>query len=302
MKEQFIEWNPRNSSRVLINTANEIIDDYVASGYSLTLRQLYYQFVSKGLIPNTERSYKNLGNVITRGREAGLISWSVIEDRTREAKSWLVNETDDEVLHNIQYHVQHNMWKYQNYYVEVWVEKEALSQVIRKPCNALNVPYLACKGYLSASAAYRAGKRFESAQNAGKQGVLIHLGDHDPSGIDMTRDNDDRIDLFGRHSGVDVRRIALNMDQIEQYKPPENPAKMTDSRASDYVRKYGRSSWELDALEPRVIDTLIRDEIGQYIDDEEWGLSILHEREARRNLVKLENNWQDVKDFLDTLD
>ncbi len=299
MKELFIPWNPRRKSWELINIANDIIDDYTADGYSLTLRQLYYQFVSRGIIKNTERSYKNLGNTITRGREAGLISWEAIEDRTRQVQAWLVNLTDDEVVNNLQYHVQHDMWAEQDTYIEVWVEKEALSQVIRKPCMAMNVRYLACKGYLSSSAAYEAGNRFKYARERGKQPVLIHLGDHDPSGIDMTRDNDDRLELFGRSCGAEVKRIALNMDQVKKYKPPENPAKMTDSRAGEYVKKYGSSSWELDALEPRVIDRLIRNTIDKYRDPDVWEENRNLEKFARENLVKLEDNWEAVKEFLE---
>lgn len=78
--------------------------------------------------------------------------------------------------------------------------------------------------------------------------VILHLGDHDPSGIDMTRDISDRLELFG--ADVEVKRIALNWDQIDEFTPPPNPAKLSDSRAGAYIAEYGDESWELDALEP----------------------------------------------------
>ena len=112
------------------------------------------------------------------------------------------------------------------------------------------MPYMACKGNLSASEAWRAGQRFERAAEAGKDLVLFHLGDQDPSGVDMTRDNGDRVELYSSGQFVDVRRLALNMDQVEEYSPPPNPVKLTDSRAEGYVAQFGTSSWELDALEP----------------------------------------------------
>jgi len=93
---------------------------------------------------------------------------------------------------------------------------------------------------------------------AGKQIYIIHLGDHDPSGLDMSRDIRERIDMFmSRHPGkalnFELNRIALNMDQVRQYSPPPNPAKITDSRASKYIKEFGNESWELDALEPSLI-------------------------------------------------
>lgn len=108
----------------------------------------------------------------------------------------------------------------------------------------------------------------------GKDCVIIHLGDHDPSGIDMSRDIEDRLQMFGNQDGgltfenhfLGLRRIALNMDQIETFNPPPNPAKLTDSRCKSYMDKYGDESWELDALEPKVLNDLIQGTICEYAD------------------------------------
>jgi hypothetical protein len=228
----------RRTGLALIDRANDIIATYRSQGYTLTLRQLYYQFVSRDLIPNTERSYKNLGSAISDGRDAGLIDWEAIEDRGRGVKAWLIDEDEKSVLDMIEYRFAMDFWQRQNCYVEVWVEKDALSSVIERACRKRSVPYMACKGYLSASEAWRAGQRFEDAADMGAERlVMIHLGDHDPSGIDMTRDNADRLQLYSRGADIEVRRIALNMDQVRRYNPPENPAKVTDTRAADYIRK-----------------------------------------------------------------
>lgn len=282
----------------LIETANGIIGEYSAGGYTLTLRQLYYQFVARGLIENSERSYKNLGNAIADGRMAGMIDWLAIEDRGRGVHPWLIEEDEREVLNGLEHGFALDYWKRQNAYVEVWVEKEALVSVIERPCGNLRVPYMACKGYLSASEAWRAGRRFMRAEREGRRLVLIHLGDHDPSGIDMTRDNGERVELFSRESGVEVRRIALNMDQVDKYSPPPNPAKLSDSRAEDYVARFGYTSWELDALEPRVLDRLISDEIKTLIDQDVWDTTREEEEERRTILAQLHDRFDDVTDFL----
>lgn len=290
---------PINERRLkLIDTANTIIGEYNRDGYTLTLRQLYYQFVARGLIENTERSYKNLGNAITDGRLVGLIDWYAIEDRGRGVNPWLIEEDEREVLNGIEGGLALNYWERQETYVEVWVEKEALSAVIARPCEKWRVPYMACKGYLSASEAWRAGRRFRIARQKGYKCVLIHLGDHDPSGLDMTRDNDDRVDLFSNGGAVDVRRIALNMDQVQQYRPPENPAKVTDSRAAEYIARYGDKSWELDALNPRILDTLITAEIATLVDQEKWDETEQEETQRREILAAFHDRFEEITDFL----
>lgn len=298
-KIEYRECNFRGERLALIDQANSIIATYRSQGYTLTLRQLYYQFVSRDLIPNTERSYKNLGSAISDGRDAGMIDWDSIEDRGRGLSAWLIEEDEKSVLDNIEYRFALDFWQRQNCYVEVWVEKDALSSVIERACRKRSVPYMACKGYLSASEAWRAGQRFERAAEWGAERlVMIHLGDHDPSGIDMTRDNGDRLQLYSRGADIDVRRIALNMDQVDQYKPPENPAKVTDSRAADYIRKYGRHSWELDALEPSVLEALIEDEVYTLIDDDLWDETEAEQYERRQILKSMHDRFDDIKTFL----
>lgn len=298
---QYEEWNPRPQSLLIVEQANDIIREYEEDGLTLTLRQLYYQFVSKDLIPNTERSYKNLGTLITKARLSGMISWEAIEDRNRKHHDYWVEENDAKLIEDLSDYIRYDLWERQDTYLEVWVEKEALGAVVARTCDRFRVPHMACKGYLSASEAWRAGRRIKHQMDAHKDCVIIHLGDHDPSGIDMTRDNQDRIDLFAEETGAYVRRIALNMDQVEEYDPPPNPAKEKDSRAKDYIRKFGDTSWELDALEPKVLDTMITNAIKDYIDTSRWNETLDSEQSAKHHLELLGDNWEAVKDFLTEL-
>ncbi|WP_134169448.1 hypothetical protein [Breznakia blatticola] len=128
--------------------------------------------------------------------------------------------------------------------------------------------------------------------------TIIHLGDHDPSGIDMTRDIQERLNLF--EADVNVKRVALTKRQITKYGPPPNPAKLTDSRVDKYIDKYGTSSWELDALEPQVIEDIIKQEVNKLVDK-----SLLKEVEMKENndkeiLLKIENNYDQVKHFIES--
>lgn len=299
---QYKRFNFRESTLDIIEQTNDFIDEFSAEGYTPTVRQVYYQFISHDLLPNTEASYNKLQNIITKGRMAGLISWTSIEDRNRTCNTYSYNECEKEAVRGIEYHINVDFWERQDVYIEAWIEKDALINIIQRPCREYDVPYMACKGYLSASEAWRAGRRFERKKDEGKHCILLHLGDHDPSGIDMTRDNAERLELFSQFSGVEVERLALNMDQIEQYKPPPNPAKLTDKRAAGYIRDHGNKSWELDALKPKVIASLVEKNIRSYIDFERWDECIELENEKRELLEKVHGHWdEDVKEYLQSL-
>ena len=141
--------------------------------------------------------------------------------------------------------------------MEVWCEKDALSSVLEPICDRFHIRFLANRGYSSSTAVYDAAKRLGYAHAEGRRPVVIYLGDHDPSGIDMSRDVHDRLETMTGGPWVEVHRLALNYDQVEQYQPPPNPAKLTDSRAPSYIGWFGDESWELDALEPTVLDALV---------------------------------------------
>lgn len=295
MRETFITKNVGSAKLQLIDVANAIIEEYEAQGFTLTLRQLYYQFVSRDLIPNTDKSYKRLGIAINDGRLLGMIDWDAIEDRTRNVKKNGHWENPASIVRSCIEAFALDKWASQPNYVEVWIEKEALVGVIKDICEELDVPYFACRGYNSQSEQWRAGKRFEDARSEGRHPIMLHLGDHDPSGIDMTRDNHDRLSQLS-WGDVEVRRLALNMDQISQYDPPPNPAKMSDARANDYVERYGYSSWELDALEPAVIVDLIREAVEDVRDDDLWFKGLEMEAKGRRKLHEIEIQLGDEDD------
>jgi hypothetical protein len=279
------------STLAVIDQANSIIDEYQTDGLKLTLRQLYYQFVSRALIANKQSEYKRLGSIISDARLAGLVDWEAIEDRTRNLKRNSHWNDPGDIMQSVVSSFKLDHWENQQYRVEVWIEKEALVGVIATICDKLDVPYFACKGYVSASEMWNASQRFQYVYGDQKP-IVIHLGDHDPSGIDMTRDIDDRQNIFD--GGAVMNRIALNFDQVEKYNPPPNPAKLSDSRASGYIAKYGAYSWELDALEPRTMRDLISDTIAQYRDSEIYQQRLDLENEYKRVLHKVEENWKEL--------
>jgi hypothetical protein len=294
-KVAYIDKRFSKKSLAIIEKANEIIAEYAADGLQLTLRQLYYQFVSKALIENTQKSYNRLGSIINDARMAGYIDWMAIEDRTRNVQRNYHNTDPGQAVEDALHHFMLDHWADQPYRVEVWIEKEALIGVIAGICENLDVPYFACKGYVSQSEMWMAAQRFNHFRKGGQKVVVIHLGDHDPSGIDMTRDIEDRQTLFGiRGKDTIIERIALNMDQIEQYNPPPNPAKITDSRAEGYIDKYGEWSYELDALDPKTLRTLISDTVRKYRDEDIYNATIEKENEYKAILERVVDGWDEI--------
>lgn len=177
----------QQKSLELINLVNQVVEEYQAQGYELTLRQAYYQLVARGYIPNNERSYKNIGSLINDGRLAGLIDWYSITDRTRNLRSNGHWDNPADVIGSARYSYMLDKWQGQPNYVEVWVEKDALVDIVGQACRPLDTPYFSCRGYTSQSEMWSAAQRF-IRQDDRENRFIIHLGDHDPSGIDMTRD------------------------------------------------------------------------------------------------------------------
>lgn len=252
--------------------------------------------MSRNIIENTERSYKRLGSIVNDARLAGEIDWDAIEDRGRNLRVLSHWSNPAEIIRSARQSFRLDKWDGQPYRPEVWVEKAALEGVVAGACNRLDVPYFACRGYNSQSEEWAAGQRLRQYLANDQTPIIFYLGDHDPSGIDMTRDHKERLALF--MGGVEVDRLALNMDQIEQYNPPPNPAKEVDSRFAQYVKLYGHESWELDALEPQVIADLIELAIERIRDDDIYQQLLDREAEQVKLLRSAENRWGDVVQYL----
>jgi hypothetical protein len=284
VKEQFVEHRFSKDRLSMLSQVNMILLEYEIQGFRLSLRQLYYQLVARGIVENSQRSYKNIGNLVSVGRQAGKIDWRMIEDRNRDTMTVPHWENPGEIIRTAAREFAIDKWEGQEYHIEVMVEKDALSGVLEPVCRDLDIGITAAKGYCSSSTMYEIGKRlFRKSKNEYKQICVIYLGDHDPSGIDMTRDIEERLQMYSRlGSGeIEVVRLALNWGQVQDWKPPENPAKQTDSRFKRYVRQFGTSSWELDAVEPKRLARLIQEEVEQRIDHGVW-----HDRAAMEDSMK----------------
>lgn len=296
----------------LINLCIDIIEEYEDDGLDLTLRQLYYQLVARDVIPNTQRSYNRLGDIVNNARMAGLIDWASIEDRTRFIRRGMYDTDPQRSLTYAADSYVLDHWRLMDTRVEVWIEKDALIGVIQPICRTMHLPHFSCRGYVSQSEMWTAAQRIierhdgaEHHRGASQKTVILHLGDHDPSGIDMSRDIRDRLTLFCTDpddgellAEFEVHRIALNMAQIREHNPPPNPAKITDSRATVYIERFGPSSWELDAMEPRTMQALIRSEVSRHVDRRLWDAVSAQQVHERAVLAEIAHRLPEVQEHL----
>lgn len=295
-------------AQVLVRKCQQIVSSFQAQGFKMTLRQLYYQLVKDNLIRNEEKQYKRLSGLLSDARLMGRVDWEAIEDRIRVPRIPQDFKDLGDLVDTALGAYRLDRWAGQENYVELWVEKDALAGILAPIAREYHVPMMVNRGYSSQTAMYDAGQRFLSACYQGKlpyktlleigeargnkydeevtkelssiraldrallpevpkrRPILLYLGDHDPSGEDMVRDIGARLGMFGIE--VDVRKVALTTEQVEEYDPPPNPAKMADPRASEYVDKHGPTSWEVDALPPDVLDRIIREALDEVVDAE----------------------------------
>jgi hypothetical protein len=312
-KISFVEHRFSEDSLRLLDITDKIMVEYARQGYTLTLRQLYYQMIARDLFPdawtdpqtktkNNIRNYKRFGDLVNNGRLSGELDWDFIEDRARETVFPAYWDSGADIVKACAQQFRFDKWAPQPYHIEVMAEKDAVSGILTPVCRRLQVRFTANRGYASSSLFYEISKRLTQAIQDDKQVMILYLGDHDPSGIDMTRDIIDRMGLFTEQAEIEVKRLALNRDQVDLWKPPENPAKESDSRFDSYRRSFGDKSWELDAVEPRELANLIESEVFAVRDVDLWDEQVQKEEEVKKKLYLFAEDFEDDSDSNDEED
>jgi hypothetical protein len=166
----------------MIDQANEIVDEYALQGFTLTLRQLFYQFLARGLIPNSVEQYKRLGRAIADARRTGLVDWEHIEDRTRDVETFQFWDSPADILRGAAQSYREDLWLGQDWRPEVWIEKSALIGVVEPACVRWRTPHMAARGYPSHSELYAAGKRLQEHMGQGYTPIIFYLGDQTLAG------------------------------------------------------------------------------------------------------------------------
>lgn len=228
-------------------------------------------------------------------RMCGLIDWEAIEDRTRNLRNLTTWENPVLAMDYVTNVYRLDPWETQPYRPEIWIEKSALESIVVQIAYAYQVPLLSCRGYSSLSEEWQAAQRMRGWLQNGQEPIILYLGDHDPSGMDMSRDHNDRLETF--MGGVEIRRLALNYDQVTTYNPPPNPVKVTDSRFYKYQEEHGNYCWELDALSPEVLAEIVERAVVELIDVKAWQQQKFTEKQGREKLKTISTRWEEVMEW-----
>lgn len=273
----------------LISRILKIVKEYQQQGITQTLRGYYYDLV--GFIPNAIEIYKRIGNLISDLRYSGHIDWSAMEDRARTNDIPQEFENLSELIQAAINSYKLSRWADQKFYVELFSEKDTMYSRLNPLARKYHIPLNINRGYASSSVIYELSKRLQEKIEEGKYVILLYVGDHDPSGLDMINDIEKRVEEFltkGRRytePNFKIVHVALTKEQVEKYKLPPNPAKLSDSRSAKYIEEHGEISWELDALKPQIMIKIVEDIILKYIDMDKYNAWIDREKEEKQEMV-----------------
>jgi hypothetical protein len=277
---------------LIVQAVNKILSEYT---FALTIRQIYYRLVAAGMIPNKRSAYNQLSKTLVKARENGEVDDTRIEDRARGVlktentyrspetfvatiRNWIKNQIAELYFRDL--------WSDQGHHVEVWVEKDALSRVIQQSAAPLRVTVCPSRGYSSYTYIKRMAVEERFMEWDPNQPIIIlDFRDHDPSGLQMTEDLEKRFGKYGGGLDIEIKRIALTIDQVKEYDLIPNPTKMADPRSPGYVAQFGNECWELDAIEPNELQRIVREAVEEHIDMDAWNES-LDKETTEKNLLR----------------
>jgi len=274
----------------VVAMTNRILGEY---DFPLTLRQIYYRLVAANILPNRRTAYNQLSKVLVKAREKNEVDDTRIEDRARQVLERKEGyDSPESFVEAIRRYIKamgsmyaRDPWEDQDVFVEVWVEKDALARVVLNAAEPYRVTVCPSRGYSS----YTYIKRMaidDRLSSVGKPIVILDFRDHDPSGLQMTEDLANRFNKYGSNLEIEVRRIALTIDQVKEYSLLPNPTKKADPRSPEYIAAYGDECWELDAIEPDELQRIVKESIEECIDDDRWKETLAVETTERQELEK----------------
>ena len=256
--------------------------DILSSFHPMTVRQVYYQLVSRLVIENNRSRYQAVSDALVDARQENIIPWDWIEDRLRRPHIYGGYNNLAQFASIAQYQYQRDVWATQPLNLEIWLEKDALSGVFIDVIRNYRVTLNVGRGYDGWSSIHNAAERFKKTD---KMTTILYFGDFDPSGEDMVRSLRARLEALD--CSPEVIKVGLTLDDIQRYKLPPNLTKSSDTRQSAFVAKNGDISVELDALPANILQARIKEEVERYTDLGKLEEVKKLEKEERERLVKV---------------
>jgi hypothetical protein len=245
-----------------ISRIKESIRETLQADHPMTVRQLFYRLVSAGAIDKSEGEYKStIVRLLGVMRRAGEVPFGWISDNTRWMREPRTEDSLETFLEDSARTYRRSLWNNQDAYVEIWLEKDALAGVLYPITAKWDVPLMVTRGYPSITYLHSAAEAIKAER---KPAHLYYFGDHDPSGVDITRSVEQGIREFAPEADITFERVAVTRDQIVDLGLLTRPTKTTDSRH----RKFEGESVEVDAIPPTVLRELVDGSIRRHVDAE----------------------------------
>jgi len=260
--------------------------------HPMTVRQVFYQLVSRGVIEKTEREYDNtVGRLLTKMRRDGRIPYGWIADNTRWMRKPRTFASMQGMLNLTAETYRRAIWNEQPAYVEIWLEKDALAGVLMEETIPWDVPLMVTRGYASLSYLHEAA---ETIAEQGKPAFLYYFGDYDPSGVDIPRKVEKTLRELAPSAEIHFQRMAVTEEQILEFNLPTRPTKATDSRS----KSFGRESVEVDAIPPKHLREIAQRCIVQHVDKRIHERTMAIEQQELETLARISQNWPAVSGFV----
>ena len=268
-----------------LDVALEVLTEH----HPMTVRQVYYQLVSRQVIENTRSMYQTVSNLLVQARQEGLIPWHWIEDRVRQVRGADTWDGLSTFAVDAARWYRREIWSTQPAYVEVWLEKDALSGIFEGVLDEYRVLLNVGRGYDGWSSIHQAALRYQDCPEV----TILYFGDFDPSGEDMVRSLEERLQFFlHRHPGpksrsqgrLEVIKCALNYEHIRQYRLPPDFTKSSDTRSAAFIEEFGDIAVELDALPVDVLQARLVEEVEARMDLYALNQVITLEEQERQQL------------------
>jgi hypothetical protein len=260
-------WSTRRRSKAAITAIKTAITDVLAADNPMTVRQVFYQLVVRGVIEKTEAAYKVVVvRLLTEMRMADDIPFEWIVDESRRTRQTQTFDNITDALNDTAKFYRRSALRASDVYVEIWSEKEALSGIIWDVASEYDVPVVVSKGTPSLTQLWGSFQNILAASEADKPSYLYQFGDHDPSGCLIPQVIESRLtefcDMYDCLFPPTVERIALTPEQVRRYRLPTRPTKRV---GNSHAKGFEGRSTELDALPPNVLRDLVRNCIERHI-------------------------------------
>jgi hypothetical protein len=251
----------------------------VAEQKPMTVRQVFYQATVRGLVPKTENGYQMVATALGDMRRAKLLPFHWIADTTRWQRKPRTYSTVAHALAETAKFYRRSLWDDAPAYVEIWIEKDALSGVVYPVTSEYDVPLMSAKGYPSLSFLHAAAEQMASEE---RPCFIYQFGDHDPSGVDAARAIEESLREMAPHAEIHFERKAVTPAQIDAWQLPSRPTKASDPRSKNWT---GGESVELDAIDPETLRGLVRGSIERHVDREKLEVLLVAEQSEREQLA-----------------